>query len=71
MKTQLKRIIKKHSTYIIFESMVITNAIKECSDKVKQKKLNKIMHATNGNRQNDKNYNHYILMNINKGSSDF
>ena len=47
------------------KSIILTNAIEESNDKIKQKKLNKMMHILNGNRQKDKTYTHYKLMNIN------
>ena len=68
--------IKQNKFYItnmenIIKMSMILKSIENSSEKVKQKMVNKIMHSTYGNREKEKKYNHYKLMNINKGSSDF
>ena len=45
--------------------------IERSANYIKKKKLNKMMHMKNGNREKEKKYTHYKLLNINKGNSDF
>ena len=70
IRIQNQPFYKSNMSNMIKMSMMIKE-IERSANYSKKKKRNKMMHMKNGNREKEKKYTHYKLLNINKGNSDF
>ena len=70
IRIQNQPFYKSNMSNMIKMSMMIKE-IERSANYIKKKMRNKMMHMKNGNREKEKKYTHYKLLNINKGNSDF